>query len=67
MVQPQSQSQDTPRDRVLRCKSFIATIRMACLYKMSKDPDFFDLSETVEMVEFEMDSIAEEMEQTPTK
>lgn len=52
----------TISERLLKLQSRIATIRLACLYKMDDDQDFFHLSEAAESVENELSDIAEQME-----
>lgn len=49
-------------ERLLKLKSLLSTVRLAALYKMEDNPDFFDISETVEMVEQGIGDIAEELE-----
>ncbi len=49
-------------DRLLRIKSMMSTVRMACLYKMETDQDFFDISETTQIMEELIGDIAEELE-----
>lgn len=48
--------------RLLKVKSLLSMIRQASLYQMEAHPDFFDISEVVEMVETEIGQIAETLE-----
>lgn len=52
----------TISERLLKLQSCIATIRLACLYKMDDDQDFFHLSEVAESVENQLSDLAEQME-----
>ena len=49
-------------ERLLKLKSLLSTVRLAALYKMDDHPDFFDISETVEMIEQGIGDLAEEFE-----
>ena len=49
-------------ERLLKIKSMLSTIRMASLYQMDENPELFDISEVVEMVETEIGNIAETLE-----
>lgn len=69
MAQSQAQTTLTPpqkptiSQRLLRAMSLVGTSRLACLHLSDQaDSEFFDVSETLEMVEYMIGEIAEELE-----